>query len=307
MRFYINQAGPGGGPSIFGERLRDALIETGWKWNRLFPSISFIFGSGFFRPFGLNILRLDGLYLDSNNTLGDSDTKNKPLHKAYINADGIIFQSEFSRKLFQSFMGKRNCPQTVIPNGSPVSFSNEGPKIKYGFNKTLLCSGNWRAHKRLDCIIEGFLEYGARDTGLVIIGNAPEDRINHSNIKFIDRVPTYDLPQYLRGGDAFIHLSWLDNCPNSVVEVLSGGLPVLCTHNGGTKELVKDNGSVIECEEDYDFKKVNLYNPPKCDKKLVAAGIEKILAREKAIVCDYLRIENTASRYRDFALALLKK
>ena len=107
QRFYINNTGNNSGPSIFGERLRDALIEIGWKWNSAFPSVSFIFISGIFRPFCSNILRLDGLYLDSNNTLGNSDTKNKPLQKAYNKADGIIFQSEFSRKLFQTFMGNK--------------------------------------------------------------------------------------------------------------------------------------------------------------------------------------------------------
>lgn len=301
MRFYINQAGPGGGPSIFGERLRDALIETGWKWNSVFPSISFIFGSGIFRPFCLNILRLDGLYFDSNNTLGDSDKKNKPLLKAYKKADGVIFQSEFDQKLFSRFVGLPKCPNSVIPNGVPIIFSPDGPRFDYGFNKVLICSANWRSHKRLNCIVQGFLEYGDPNTCLVVLGNNADEIIDHPNITKLGRIHPSDLPYYIRGADAFIHLSWLDHCPNSVVEALCCGLPVLCTHNGGTREIVADNGIIIKCEEDFEFKKVDLYNPPKCDKKLVAAGIEKILAWDKPEDASKLRIEQIASLYADFA------
>ncbi len=304
VRFFINNTGDIGGPSIFGGRLKQALIEGGWKWNPLLPSISYIFSSGLFRLLCKNVLRLDGLYFDSENTLGDSDKKNRPILRAYEKTDGIIFQSEFNRKLFKNFIGEANCPVTVIPNGAPLDFSPIGPKINYGFNKTLLCSSYWRAHKRLKCIISSFLEYGDPTTGLVILGNSSEKLPEHPNIKYIGRIHPLKLPEYLRGGDAFIHLSWLDHCPNSVVEALCCGLPVLCTHNGGTKEIVRDNGVIIKCEEDYNFKKVALYNPPKCEKKTVAAGIEKILAWNKTVDATDLQINHIALKYAEFAQSL---
>jgi len=43
-----------------------------------------------------------------------------------------------------------------------------------------------------------------------------------------------------------IHLSWRDHCPNVVVEALSQGCPIICTSSGGTKEIVKDNGIIID-------------------------------------------------------------
>ena len=115
------------------------------------------------------------------------------------------------------------------------------------------------------------------------------------------------MPQFLRGANAFIHLAWLDHCPNTVVEALCCGLPVLCTHNGGTKEIVRDNGIIIKCEEDYDFKKIALYNPPECERETVAAGIEKILQWNKKIEAAYLRINHIASKYAEFAKNLLPK
>lgn len=126
MNFYINNTAGKGGPSVFGSRLKEALIQVGWKWDMLFPSVSFVFSAGLMRPFCKNILRLDGLYFDYANTLGDSDRKNKPIRKAYHKADGLVFQSEFDRNLFRVFMGDTSCRHTIIPNGAPEAFSPQG-------------------------------------------------------------------------------------------------------------------------------------------------------------------------------------
>lgn len=302
--FFINNISGVNGPSIFGMRLRKALVELGWSWNRFLPSISFIVSAGIFRPFAKNILRLDGLYFDLANTLGDSDNKNKPLVKAYNKADGIIFQSHFDKELYRQFVGPTDCKDTVISNGAPAAFSPKGARYKYAHKKTLICSADWRSHKRLDCIIQGFLEYGDTNTCLAILGDPQDKQLTHPNINYLGKVAPCNLPYYLRGADALIHLSWLDHCPNTVVEALCCGLPVLCTHNGGTKEIVKDNGIVIKCEEDFEFKKVNLYDPPKCDKWTVAEAIDKILSWDKPVNSNYLRIENIAAKYAEFALRL---
>ena len=303
--YYINSIKNANGPSIFGARLKNGLAKLGWQWKRFTPDISFIFSYGFFRPFCKNILRLDGLYFDSQNTVGDSSMLNNPISKAYRKGDGIIFQAEFSKLLFSNFIHEPTKPYIVIPNGVPESFTPNGERINYGYEKTILCSARWRSHKRLDCIIEGFLEYGAPNTGLIIIGDRIEKRIEHPNIKYLGRVHPHDLPKYLRGGDAFIQLTWFDNCPNSVVEALACGLPVICSHNGGTGEIVRDNGIIIKCEEDFEFKKVDLYNPPRCDKQLVAESIERILNWNKKIDSSYLDIDSVARKYADFAIGLL--
>jgi len=264
------------------------------------PQVSYIIAAGFFRPFCKNILRLDGLYFDSDNTLGDSDKMNRPIFKAYRKADGIIFQSEFNRVQFIKFLGEPHCPNVIIPNGVPLEFSSEGEKVNYGFKKTLICSSKWRAHKRLDSIIKGFLEYGSPEVGLIIIGEGIEERVEHPNIKYLGRVPPEDLPKYMRGGDAFIHLSWIDNCPNTVVEALACGLPVLCTHNGGTKEIVGSNGIIIQCEEDYIFNKVKFYKPPECNKTKVANGIDQVLKWDKEMDVSYLTMDRVAHEYMAF-------
>ena len=307
VRFFINRTENISGPSIFGHRLKIALIKKGWHWDRFMPRLSYLFSAGFFRPFCVNVLRLNGLYIDSQNTIGDSDKLNRPIFQAYTKADGIIFQSEFSRLLFKKFVGDPKCPHTVIHNGVPSNFSPEGEKINYGFNKVIICSGRWTAHKRFECVIDGFITLGDPEVGLIFLGDKPDHSlIKHPNIKYIGHIDPNELPKYLRGGDAFIDLEWLGSCPNTVVEAIACGLPVLCSNNGGTRELVKSNGIVLYCEEEYDFKKVNLYNPPKCDNKIIAEGIEKILSWSKPIDTNYFAISKIAGEYMEFGIGIQK-
>jgi glycosyltransferase involved in cell wall biosynthesis len=94
----------------------------------------------------------------------------------------------------------------------------------------------------------------------------------------------------------------LDWCPNTVVEALACGLPVLCSHNGGTKELVRGSGIIQEFEETYDFKKVPLYKPPMPDPKLVARGMSELLEWREPIDRPDLYMDHVAMQYINFIL-----
>ena len=96
-----------------------------------------------------------------------------------------------------------------------------------------------------------------------------------------------------------IHIAWLDWCPNSVVEGLASGLPVLCSSNGGTKEIVKDDGIVMQIEEDYNIgEELDLYQPPNVDSEIIADSVLQIINMNKSIDrCD-LKIANVAKKYK---------
>ena len=59
----------------------------------------------------------------------------------------------------------------------------------------------------------------------------------------------------------------MDHCPNTVVEAIANGLPVLCSNQGGTREIVEgaSAGIVSECDTEVDLFKLNLYEPPEPD------------------------------------------
>ncbi len=301
-RYYLNSIGDkGGGGKIFGKRLKVELKKMDWIYSSRRFDYNLAFISGKYQPGMINILRLDGLYFDTENTVGDNSKLNAPLKKAYYEFDKIIFQSEFSKKMYFTHFGKTEKTYRIIYNGVPKEFSSTGPMYKYPFDKTLICSSNWRAHKRLTAIIDGFRELKSQNIGLAILGeNITID--SRENIIVLGRIPPHKLPFYLRGADAFVHLSWLDWCPNTVVEALACGLPVLCGHNGGTKELVKDSGIIMEFEETYDFNKIKLYKPPMPDPKLVARGMSELLEWKKTIHRPDLSIDHIAKQYIDFIL-----
>jgi glycosyltransferase involved in cell wall biosynthesis len=122
--------------------------------------------------------------------------------------------------------------------------------------------------------------------------------IDMPNVFCLPMIRSDELPKYYKMADAMIHLCWLDCCPNSVIEGLASGLPVLCSHNGGTKELVKDDGIIIQIEDDYRYgDMVPLYSPPEVDIDIIVDGVLRLLEMPKIKPREDLKISNTSLLY----------
>jgi len=61
----------------------------------------------------------------------------------------------------------------------------------------------------------------------------------------------------------FIHLAYLDHCPNVVVDAQACGCEVVCSSTGGTNEIVY-SGQIIN-EKEWNFEPIKLYEPPSFD------------------------------------------
>lgn len=294
--FYIDKCDGLNGPSIFGLRLKNQLEEEGFIFkddskNR----ISIISGKKI--KGSNNILRLDGLYLDAGGREGKSENLNKRIFKSYKAFDKIVFQSDFSKKCYESFTGVKK-ENYIIPNGVPEVFFNKiDPATRpEGFDKIVIASSRWRRHKRIEECIKAFKDKRLKNVALVILGGYKS--VDMPNVFCLPRIPHVDLPKYYQMADAMIHLAWLDWCPNTVVEGLASRLPVLCSHNGGTKELVKDDGIVVKLEEDYKIgEEVFLYRPPKVDINTIVEGILKLIEMPKIKERGDLKISNTCLSY----------
>ena len=294
--FFINNYSNTDGPSIFSNRLKTELevqncIFSEDSKNRI--SIT----TGQYKQNCNNILRLDGLYFDSGNTLGDNDQLNKPIFKCYNEFDHIVFQSDFSKKIYESFTGVKKS-NTIIHNGVEDRFfsNTESLDKPVGFEKVVIASSKWRRHKRIEECIEAFKNKRLKDVALVILGGYQS--VDCKNIFSLPMIQPEELPKYYKMADAMIHLCWLDSCPNSVAESLASGLPVICSHNGGTSELVKGDGMVIQLEEDYKYgEKVDLYNPPKVCIETIVSAVEKCLEFGPIKPRQDLHISNVAKKY----------
>jgi len=63
--------------------------------------------------------------------------------------------------------------------------------------------------------------------------------------------PRGDVPLLLRASDALVLSSAWEGMPNTVMEAMASGLPVVCTDAGGVRELVRsgENGWIVPCRQ----------------------------------------------------------
>ena len=304
-KFYVNNINDSGGPNIFATRLKDSLIDLGHTFidrqtTEPFNNVSIITGPYF--PECNNILRLDGLYLDRDNP--NCEALNAPIFDCYNKFDKIVFQSEFSKKVYEAFTGTVK-DNVVIHNGVPTSFNPwvkpylPEPRAKE-YEKVCITSASWRRHKRLEELVEAFKSPELSHVCLLVLGGQDYDIDCEipENVFMLKKYPHRDLPSIYACADAMLFISWLDSCPNTVVEALACGVPVMCSHNGGTPELIKGNGVILQLEEDYNYgEQVSLYSPDKVDNDVVVDGILRVLEMPKGFERFDLDIAWVASKY----------
>ena len=206
--------------------------------------------------------RLDGIYF---NTASDYNLQNKNIKRTYDMADGVIFQSEFNKKLINKYFGEH--PNSIIiHNGADLTTIKSVPVLQLDRYENLWsCAASWRPHKRLGENIKYFLDHSGEDDGLMVAGTVPKtEQIKSKKIHYVGNLTQNQLYSLYKKSKYFIHLAWLDHCPNVVVDARACGCQIICSSAGGTKEIAGKNAIIVK-ELDWDFKPVELYRPPKLD------------------------------------------
>jgi len=199
------------------------------------------------------ILRLDGIYYDSAT---DYNNRNLAISNGHQIADGIIYQSIHSSMMCGKYLGKKkNLVSTkIIYNGIDPNWC--GSPIEHdGIN--IAVANKWRRHKRLKETIELFIEFLKikPNSMLHIFGRLHDNiEIKHPKIKYYGQVEREKLIDIYRKTDFTLHLSKRDSCPNSVVEYIGAGIPVITTNNcGGATEMCKLTEGCIIIDNDGDY------------------------------------------------------
>jgi glycosyltransferase involved in cell wall biosynthesis len=91
-----------------------------------------------------------------------------------------------------------------------------------------------------------------------------------------------------------LHTAWLDHCPNTVVEALSQGTPVICSEQGGTKELVQGYGIILKENIEYNFELVDYDRPPILEINQIT---RKLPAKDKLSNCFDVSMGRTIKDY----------
>jgi len=302
-----------GGPAVFRSRLitslnkiKDIKVVTNIKEEF---DIELAFIRKIYKHKKPYILRVDGCYYQKDRKSG-----NKSLEKAILDSSHLIFQSQFSFELCKGILDidkkvKKKSNYSIVYNGIDLDYIKNIPfnkKIKAG---SFVAGARWRDNKRTFSILDGFLKsktgrhlYMIGDVG---VGESRSylnkvKKYNSEHIHILGGKSEEETISIMKSCDYLIHLCHIDSCPNIVIEALSCGLNVLCTNLGGTPELVRDDGRILNVDKLWDGK--YLSSSVKLDSlnsKIVAKGIKKILRNKTKPDISRFDINKVAKKYAD--------
>jgi len=255
--------------------------------------INFIHGKT--RKGHFNVLRVDGVYYDQPRL-----HSNRAIAKSIVEHDLVIFQSEFSRNFSELMLKVRPKRSCVIHNGTSMNPSG----LPFRRSNKIVASARWRINKRPRAIAAAFVLAKHRldpDMELIFVGDVPqESRIMDSSIRYLGSLGHEKMRDLYEECGLMIHICHIDSCPNSVVEGLRMGMPVLSNNIGGTPEIVGKSGLVINIDSPFDGRplmSMSQVGDDSVDIELLADGIVQAWESRRFEERMDLTIDNCARKY----------
>lgn len=277
-----------GGPTTFMANLRSYLdsISYGYQLSSdsntktiFFPISYHVKELEELKSNGVKIVqRLDGLfYPEKHGEDYNKDYMSQIKHIYTDLADMIVFQSDYSKKQCFALLGEKKEGQYVtIINGAyndkyyPRQGDGEVPKH---FN--FVTTGNFRNIDMLEPVVKAFdslIEEGINNFALNVVGPITNETLrpllDRDYIKHIDGVPNSEIPHILRDNHIFIYSHLNPPCPNSVIEAISTGMPVVGFDSGAMKELVYFSTDLLAEVNDKVFQRYKDFDPHKLSEKI---------------------------------------
>tara|TARA_R110002020_G_scaffold48835_1_gene139157 strand:+ start:471 stop:1385 length:915 start_codon:yes stop_codon:yes gene_type:complete len=279
------------GPNYFAQKLVKYLDARGVAFTPQLPynlKLTFIESVGQ-QPTLPMIQRLDGIYFNAN---FDCERMNRNIKKTYQNASGVIFQTEFNKNLIFNWFGSHD-NYAVINNGSDLihisnaTLDEEIINRFSSFDNVWSCAAHWHVFKRLKDNVEYFLSYSQPNDCLVVAGPNPDYEIDHERVFYVGDLSTNKLLTLFIISKYFIHLAYLDHCPNVVLDARAAGCRIICSSAGGTREIAGTDATIIE-EPEWDFGFLDVKKPPQIDyDKVSYSGVDSTLSMAK-VAKEYL-------------------
>ena len=259
-----------GGPLVKVQRLRHYFPEHSWNFNLVYC----LSNAPYLNDMSLAILRKRRIPIIHNQNGmfykawydGDWRAQNAWMSRTYHQASHVFWQSEFCRRSAQKFLGDRDGPGEVLYNAVDTNHFKPLDRAPNERIKLLL-TGKIDNHLfyRLESTLRGFAYAVMKglDGEITIAGwiapivqkkiydLANELRI-YDRLKFIGAYNQTDAPAIYSSADIYIMTKHNDPCPNTVLEAMACGLPVVHSISGGVPELVGDTAPGVFVPEDFE-------------------------------------------------------
>ena len=169
-------------------------------------------------------------------------------------ADHVVYQSKFVGDWWHRKYGTANCAESIIYNGTDLSrFRPKEKNISRSTLPSILCvEGNMHDDpttiKILTTVTKQLIKEGYINKTSIcggILSKAYHQLINEKDIRLLGKVSRKEMHNVYNNADIFFNLEINPPCPNSVIEALAAGLPVVGFDTGSLSELVSSNAGII--------------------------------------------------------------
>ena len=259
IRLFYGGARSGnlGGSQVKIKRLSAFFPQNRWRYN-----IAYLLSNApYLSAIALDWLRLRRipLVLNQNGVYyagwygGDWKNMNRIMALAYHRADHVFWQSDFCRRAANHFLGKREGPGEILFNAIDTRGHFRPANVRQDRPFTFLLTGRIDSHMayRVESTITGLraARFAGLDSRLLIAGCIDPSTIVKiqqlirrldlsTHVDFSGPYTQNNAPAIYQSADAYVITKYLDPCPNTVLEAMACGLPVLYSASGGVPELV---------------------------------------------------------------------
>lgn len=200
-----------------------------------------------------------------------------------IFANHIIYQSKFSHNIHRKWFKRK--PFTIINNGDEFKGINNNHTDEI---RIVTIYDEWRPSKRVTDVIMFAKWAHERNanirlsilgyTGVIPQQSPSRIRTIIENSSYIKTYPkfssfTEEMEKVLYNSDCYLTFTYRDACPNTVIEAMAYGLPVLAADSGGMKELVGDAGYLLKS----DYMDNDFYVPHRYENDFPPIDYEEVL------------------------------
>lgn len=180
-----------------------------------------------------------------------TEALNVPLRRAVLAADHVVYQSAFSKRSSDAFLGEPSGTWEILPNAVDVDRFTPGAAPTGG--PVVLLGGDQTQGYRLELALATFRhvldEHPA--ARLLVSGRLVSDpqptlrRLGLGDrVELLGAYTQAAAPNVFRRAHVLLHTKVNDPCPTTVIEAMACGIPVVYPASGGTVELVGEEAGI---------------------------------------------------------------